>query len=746
MADSDPRPAAAFHRPPRAFAPPLPDEQITLAPPPSVAERTGEGWLTALFPVIGSLGLFAFAIVYKNTLFLYIACAMVALSILFAVAMRYSQRRARKKSARKQRRRYREYLAGEQARLEQLAGLQLAAALRRHPDPQRLWAIGTRREHLWERRPGDADFLSVRAGRAAVRHVARPRVDLGHNPLAEYDEALLDEVRDVVDVWGVVDDVPVAVALRAAPVLAVVGPADRARASVRSMLAQLATWHAPSDLRLAVAHSGRDEEWDWMKWLPHSRRDSDEDGSPAPQLALAGDGAALSALLDEHVGPRLEQLRTLASVSGGRDGAGEIDAPQLVLVLDGLHPADPRARLPLLREVLTHGAALRVALICAVQHAGDEPAETSARLRLPERGPATLEETGPAGYTQRDVRVDELAPGGAEAIARALAPVRLQEHVVAGAVDARDGLLGLLGVPAIDALDPRAEWAGRPRSLALRATIGVSAAGERLLLDLKQAAEGGMGPHGLIIGATGSGKSELLRTLVTSLALAHPPDELSFVFVDFKGGAAFADLERLPHTAGMITNLQSDLRLVDRMHAALHGEQERRQRILRDAGNVDDVIAYRRLRERDPSLPALPDLLVVIDEFGELLASRPEYIDLFVAIGRVGRSLGIHLLFSSQRFDEGRLRGLESHLRYRICLRTYSPLESKGVLGTPDAYVLPPEPGLGYLKVDTTVYERFRATLVAEPRAARTTPAGRRAVVVAFGAGAGKPAAAPAHA
>ncbi len=735
MTETQTSPDAAFHRPPRAFPPPVPTEQVSLAPPPATIDGHHEGWVSVLFPVVGSLGLFAFALVYKNKLFLYIACAMVVISIVFALAMRWSQKRSGRKSARRQRRRYREYLAEQAARLEQIAELQLASALRRHPDPQRLWTSVVRRENLWERRPGDADFLSVRAGRAPVAHIARPQVDFGHNPLAEHEQALVDEVRDLAELWGTVDDVPVAVALRAAPVLAVVGARARTSASVRSMLMQLATWHAPSDVRLAVAHVGRDEDWDWLKWLPHARRDGGEDWA-APHLAIAPDVASLSALLDEHVAPRLDQLRTLESIAT-RGADEQIDAPQLVLVVDGLHPADPRTRLPLLREILAHGRALRVALICTVEQPGDEPAETCARLRLPDRGPATLEETGPAGYVQSDVRVDESAPGAAEAVARSLAPVRLQEHGAAGALDARDGLLGLLGLPSIDALDPRAEWSRRPRSLALRATIGVDAAGRRLELDLKQAAEGGMGPHGLIIGATGSGKSELLRTLVTSLALAHPPEELAFVFVDFKGGAAFAELESLPHTAGMITNLQSDLRLVDRMHAALHGEQERRQRMLRDAGNVDDVIAYRRLREHDPSLPALPDLLVVIDEFGELLASRPEYIDLFVAIGRVGRSLGIHLLFSSQRFDEGRLRGLESHLRYRICLRTFSAIESKGVLGTSDAYVLAPEPGLGYLKVDTSVYERFRAALVAEPRSARAVPGARAAVVVTpFGAGA----------
>ncbi|CAM3777911.1 type VII secretion protein EccCb [Alicyclobacillus pomorum] len=153
-----------------------------------------------------------------------------------------------------------------------------------------------------------------------------------------------------------------------------------------------------------------------------------------------------------------------------------------------------------------------------------------------------------------------------------------------------------------------------------------------------------MGPHGLIVGATGSGKSELLRTMVTAMALTHAPDVLNFVFVDFKGGAAFADLATLPHSAGIVTNLEQDLTLVDRIHAALFGELERRHRMLREAGNLDNIKQYHAKRRNHRDMEPMPYLLVIVDEFGELLANRPEFQELFIAIGRIGRSIGMHLL------------------------------------------------------------------------------------------------------
>ncbi|HEY5031213.1 MAG TPA: FtsK/SpoIIIE domain-containing protein, partial [Actinomycetes bacterium] len=249
--------------------------------------------------------------------------------------------------------------------------------------------------------------------------------------------------------------------------------------------------------------------------------------------------------------------------------------------------------------------------------------------------------------------------------------------------------------------------------------IGLDATGATLLLDINEAAAGGQGPHGVLVGATGSGKSELLRSFVAGLAARHSPQELAVLLVDFKGGAAFAELAGLPHTAGVVTNLADDLTLVDRVRVALVAELARRQELLRCNGfaSIRDLYDARGRTSATTGSEASPaveeaeplaHLVVVVDEFGELLSARPEFLDTFVQVGRLGRSLGVHLLLATQHLDEGRLGGLESHLRYRLALQTFTAGESVAVLGTAAAYELPAVPGQGYLKVDG-VLTRFQA-------------------------------------
>lgn len=234
----------------------------------------------------------------------------------------------------------------------------------------------------------------------------------------------------------------------------------------------------------------------------------------------------------------------------------------------------------------------------------------------------------------------------------------------------------------------------RPRGQELEVPIGLDPAGSPVLLRLAESAVGGDGPHGLLVGATGSGKSVLLRTIVAGLAARHSPAELSLLLVDYKGGAAFAELAALPHVGGLVTNLAEEPALLSRVALALGAELERRQRVLRAAG------AESRRAQLAQQGGGLPALLVAVDEAGELLAADPALADVFARIGRVGRSLGVHLLLSTQHWDPGRLHSLDAHLRYRLCLRTFTAEDSRAVLGTDAAIRLPARSGAGWLAVD----------------------------------------------
>jgi S-DNA-T family DNA segregation ATPase FtsK/SpoIIIE len=705
----------SFHRPARSYPEPVPVEPIEVAEPPSVPPGTQWSWLQLLLPVVGSLGMLGFALVYRNAVFLMVAGGIAGLTLVIWIGIRVQQVREARRNRRKAAARYRAYIARQGERIERVSSLQRSGLERLNPDVDRIWGLVRARRTLWERRRTDDDFLEVRIGLGDVSLAAPLRLELGSNPLTEHEPDLLEQARGLVEEHRVLRMAPVTISAADVGSLAVVGDPSGVQGMVRAMLCQIVAFHAPDDLRIVASlRPEQEEEWGWMKWLPHARGSAvaGPDEAVRHTVELATDPSDLEVVLAQIVRPRLDLLERLKDAGPQTD---PVSFQQVVVVIDGYEPAGPLGRLPIVEDLLTRGREIGVTLITLVEEPDAVPSTIGARIDLAEGGWISYTESGADGRRERRVRADAAEIDLCEAIARAMAPLRLRVRQGRTTTVDSEGLLDLLGLPDADALDPAATWEQRDGDL-LRTPIGVGEDGSPVSLDLKEAAEEGMGPHGLIVGATGSGKSELLRTLVTGLAVTHAPEDLAFVLVDYKGGATFAEVSGLPHVAGMITNLERDLTLVDRMHEALFGELERRQRLLQEAGYFDrvrDYQAHRRERGGD-GLPPLPSLLVVVDEFGELLTTRPDFLDLFVSIGRTGRSLGIHLLLATQRLDEGRIRGLEGHLRYRICLRTFSAEESLVALGTRDAFELPPLPGLGYLKVDTGM-QRFKAALATRP-------------------------------
>jgi S-DNA-T family DNA segregation ATPase FtsK/SpoIIIE len=661
-------------------------------------------WLQFALPVLGGLGAMVFVLVNPKPLYIATGLLFAVSAIGAGVAMGVQQRGSFRRQTRAVRVRYLEYLRELRGQVLAVAGRQRADAAWRHPAPAALIGVVTARSRLWERRPGDGDFLEVRVGAGAQPLAAPLRTDLEAPTLATYDAVCEAAVERLAGAHGVQPDLPLTVDLTRSTVTTIVGPRAGALGVARALLGQVATWHAPNDVRLALCvHHSRD--WEWCKWLPHLHV-WEPLATQAPPPVCA-DPATLAGALS--VLPRAD-----------REGGGrQMGDPWVVAVVDT--PECGLERDLLLRQAV----ATRAALLILVPTPEQEPPEVDVRVLVDGGGALRVEFPG-AGPAAGTGRADALAPAAAAALGRALAPLRLGREEGARRLAETIELHTLMGISDAAALQLDRLWRPRPPRELLRAPIGVDPQGGAVTLDLKESALGGDGPHGLVIGATGSGKSELLKTVVTGLALTHPPETLSFVLVDFKGGAAFAGLNDLPHVAGFITNLADDLGLVDRMRDALFGEMRRRQQLLKRAGNLGALRQYHQRRELGASLEPLPYLLLVIDEFAELLAARPDFIELFVAIGRLGRSLGVHLMLASQQLEEGRLRGLEGHLSYRFALRTFSPAESRTVIGTPDAYELPPLPGSGYLKVGTTVYTRFRAATVSLPYGAGDGPRSRR--------------------
>ncbi|TWV56253.1 type VII secretion protein EccCa [Streptomyces misionensis] len=698
------------HRPARSTRPLSPPQARTIEPPPNLPEGKTGTPATALLPMAGVMSSVVMMTIIRSSQFAGLGAVVLVIALLGAVALFLSQRGKAQRQRRVQRERYLEYLEELRNELSAAERERRRAARVIHPAPPALYDVLRDPARLWERRRTDRDFLDVRAGvgDVPVQELAIGQSAAG-NVLTPPDPFMLNEARALQARYATVSDHPLTVPLDRAGNVSVIGDRQDVLCVARALLVQAAVTHAPDDLAIALAVPGdRIEEWEWAKWLPHML-DPHNHADGFAMRRIAPSPAQLAELIGAELGRRASYAAEVRRGLSDRNALALTD--RLLVLIDeygknagGLPRPDNAVTLTDMGVTVLHLLAEQV----------HEPDHVSVRITV-DGDRITVQDLRGQQVVEAHGVADRPGLPEAEGLARALAPLRLSAESategtpVFGPVEFPQ----LLGIDDMAGLDPARQWRPRGERDFLRVPIGLDDRHQAVLLDLKESAELGMGPHGLCVGATGSGKSELLRTLVLALVTTHAPDDLAMVLVDYKGGATFAPFAPLPHVAGVITNLENQADLVERVHTSLAGEIKRRQQVLKDAGNIADIGRYRALRTTGrPDLEPLPHLFVVIDEFGELITAEPDFIDLFLSIGRIGRSIGVHLLLSSQRIEGGKLKGLDTYLSYRLGLRTFSADESRTVLDTTDAFHLPPLPGFGYLKVDTSTYTRFKAGFV----------------------------------
>ncbi|EFV14572.1 type VII secretion protein EccC [Segniliparus rugosus] len=714
----------------RLPAPASPEGSVLVEAPPQLPRTLPPSFLRRAMPVVlvaliigmvVSLVASGIRLISPQTLFFPFVLLLAATAL-----FRGGNNKVRAEEVDAERADYLRYLSVVRENLRAHAAQQRAALLWSHPDPEDLATFpGTRRQ--WERDPGDRDYLVVRAGRCDVPLASAVRVkDVA-------DEIDLEPVshsvlRGLLDVQRTVRDAPSGFDLREISRVTVTGDGEAARAAVRAWVAQAAVFHDPTLLAIAMAGPEVDgPDWFWLKWLPHVDVDGEVDGV-GPARSLRRTGAELFEALD----PALSGRELFGA-------AGEARKHLLIVLDDPAYDLD-RADPPIPVSGLDG--------VTVVQLRGEEaklgeyfhPERPVLRVERGESGASISRWDG--GQWQPHIgQADQMTAQTAAHIARRLSrwdsnPVHpgLRSATAGGAA-----FTSLLGIEDASRLDVPALWSPRPRDEELRVPIGVTASGEPLYFDLKDEAEGGMGPHGLMIGMTGSGKSQTLMSILLSLLTTHSADRLIVIYADFKGEAGADIFRDFPQVVAVISNMAEKRSLADRFADTLRGEVARREQLLKQAGRDVQGSAFNSVREYEEAiaqghdLPPIPTLFVVADEFTLMLQDHPEYAELFDYVARKGRSFRIHILFASQTLDVGRIKDIDKNTSYRIGLKVASPSASRQIIGTEDAHhiesgkdhkgvgFLVPSPGAVPVKFRSTyvdgVYEPPAPTTAVEVRA-----------------------------
>lgn len=682
---------AVFTRSPRLKLDVLTGE-LDIAPPPAIGGKPELNWVALALPALTTVGLaLVIALAMSNPMMLLYTLPMTASGM--AVSL-YNYRRQTKGFAQQTRARldtYAAYLDITVKQIQKSQQQQLAALTSAAPDTDSCFSIVRQRDRrLWERRPQDQDFLSLRLGSGEVD--SSLRVNAPREELSLEDDELKRRPQAIAKRYRQIQGAPILCDMLRGQVCGIVGSRRDALRLLNNMTVQFATLHCYTESKAVFLCDEMDKETlGWVQRLPHTSR---------------GEGEGSYAVFSREEASRLLQdfsvfLKNRRQELEGEDnsyGKASIPLPYYLFVIG--QPAFLGRNDPI-NQYLFQSRNLGVGVILVVEEMVQLPKECNLIVEI-KGDQGVLYHKDNAARRQK-FQVDSAEPDRFRTFSQRLSRITCDEEKEKQSLPKQYTLFQMLGLS--QALDyPIAQrWRPKEKLDSLSAPLGVGESGQLISLDLHERAHG---PHGLVAGTTGSGKSEILQTYILSMALRYRPDDVGFVIIDFKGGGMANQFAYLPHLLGAITNIEG--REIDRSLASIRAELLKRQRLFAEQGvnNIDKYIeAYRQRKTPTP----LPHLLLIVDEFAELKAEQPEFMKELISAARIGRSLGVHLILATQKPSGQVNEQIWSNSRFRLCLKVATREDSSEVLKSPVAFRIK-EPGRAYLQVgNNEVFELFQS-------------------------------------
>jgi len=684
-----------FNRPPR-IQPYVKEQKVNLIPPAPVMAKPKINWATIGLPIL-AMGLvitlmFFFSSSTSGLSFLYFLPFMIASPV--ASLINYnSQKKEYEKSKADSIKNFRDEINSKADVIDDIKDEQKKILNNNYPSPYDCLDIVSRQEiRVGERRPQDIDFLVFRLGLGT----ANSKIVVTGIPIDNRDpayNALYKEADELVSKSYELSDSAILCDLKEIGSLGVVGRIDELRQFGWSAAMQLLTHHWPAEVNLVAFCSFVEaNNWRWLNKVQHRTKIF-----PNASLELRDneDIKRSLLLLEEELRKRKAALANMRAISADKKNY-DVTLPALVVIFDRVSEVYNHAAFSL---ILKHGRELGVYAIFLMDRVEVLPSECGAYVTI------TSKETSyyVTGY-ERDVthgiQPDTIKLDLMQTFSEKIGNIDwlIPEQVTEPPNSL--SLLDLFPLIELDDLPLESWWDGEYPFGYLRAPIGKFSPTAELIFDLNDS-DTGHGPHGLIGGMTGSGKSELLKTLILSLAMTHHPYDLNFALIDYKGGGAFSEFDALPHVVGVVTDIQSHADYATRVIQALSWEVKTREKILNEALvefdlTVAHVDEYRR--KMKVKIP-LPRLVIVFDEFAEFQERHPEESKRMINIARVGRSLGIHLILCTQN-PMGRAvdQQVRDNSNFTICLKVKTPDTSKSLINIPDAIML--RRGQAYFHVD----------------------------------------------